>query len=47
LNIELKGSGSSISCETHPEKITIGPVFPYDENAFSYVLISNPTKYST
>lgn len=25
----------------------IGPVFPYDDNAFSYLFISNPTKYST
>lgn len=47
LNIELKGSGTSINCEVHPDKIMIGPVFPYDDNAFSYLFISNPTKYST
>lgn len=39
--------GASINCEANPERLTIGPVFPYDDNAFSYVFISNSTKYPT
>lgn len=43
----MKGTGSSINCEIYPEKVTIGPVFPYEDNAFSYIYFTNPTKYST
>ena len=45
--INVKGVGSSVSLEFIPEKLTIGPTLPYENNTVVRLDIRNPTEYDT
>jgi len=45
--INVKGVGTSVNLEFIPEKLAIGPSFPYDNKTIARLDIKNPSEYDT
>lgn len=47
MGINLKGQGVQVQLEVKSEVVNIGPVLPYDPQAYALLEVHNPSEYDT